>query len=319
MKITTKKEASISEELLDKIKAKLKSLPPAEFYWDYRDELNEEQVSKILSGPEGINDVADDIFENNYDNVYDLEINQIVDALEWFKDEIEAELDEEHVDLKEVAAELRDDLLDLTQVDFNIKQLLKNTGNANVRIVLYSNNDCINSCWFESVANGGYQYDGYFKDILDRLYLNPRKVKEMFEERGITTKGNFPNKKRRDGKEYVDYKAFAIEMENDSCGAGLLTIVAQVDLCDIYEKGSMPTKFIIPKGNNLGIFSDWQGGGSMIECPLLRDMKIDTKKTFGSEYDHWGLVPDTKEHGYTMKNDVYGVTNDFFCGEIIPL
>lgn len=308
------KQVELSDDLIKKIKDKLSKMDPPEFFWDYRDELSEEQINDILTKENGVNDIENEIFEHNYDHVYDLEMEHLIDALGWFKSEIEKELGED-VELKDVAEQLRDEMLDYLTVDVNIKDLISRSGNVPCRVTLWSNYDCLNSNWFESVATGGYTYDGYFKQILDVLYLNPRKVKEMFAERGIATRGYFPNKKRREGKEYVDYKQFAIEMENNSCGATNLSIVCMLDLSEVVKNG-MPKKFIIPKGNNMGMYSSFQGGGSMIECPLLRDMKIDTTKTFESEYDHFSLIPDTKEHGYTMKNDVYGVTDDFFGDEI---
>lgn len=313
--ISTQKEAEISDALIEKIKEKLCKMDPPQVYWDYRDQLSEEQAAKILSSPDGLNDVENEIWERNFDYSYDMEIEHLVDALGWFKAELEEELGEEDIDLKELAKELRDEFLDYLSVDINIKGLLSNTPSVNCRVELYSNYDCINSNWFEQSA-GGYTYeDSYFGAIVDALNLNPIKVKEIFEERGMKMPGEYPDKPERNGQEYVDYKAFAIEMENDSCGAGLLCIVCKVDLSDVIEHGGMPTKFIIPKGNNVGIYSSMQGGGSMIECPLIRDMVVDTKARGETEYDHLSLIPDTKEHGYTI-DDAYGVHSDFFGDEI---
>lgn len=314
--VSPKKEATLSEGLIELIKKKLKTMRTPEIYWDYRDQLSDEQIGKIISTPEGLNNVENEIFENNLDHTYDLEMEHLVDALGYFKAELAKELNEEDVDLKEVAQELRDEFLDYLSVDTNIRGLISNSRSANCRIMMYSNYDCINSNWFVT-SGGGYRYiQTYFGAIVDLLNLNPAKIKAAFMEAGIPIAGSFPNKKNRDGKEYVKYDQFAREMENNSC-TGLFTIVCQVDLSDVLKHGGMPKKFIIPKGNTCGIFSSWEGGGSMIDCELIRDMEIDLSKRHGStEHDTLALIPDTKEHGYTMKNDVYGVTDDFFGNEI---
>lgn len=314
--IATTKEVELSDDLIQKIKDKLNSMPYPKVYWDYRDQLSSEQINTILTKKEGLNDVEVEIWENNIDYSYDLEIKHLEDVLGYFKSELEEELGEEP-DLEELSKELRDEFLDLLGVDTNIKDLIRNSRSVNCRVQLYSNYDCINSNWYVE-SSGGYTYEeSYFGALVDVLNLNPSKVKKAFEARNIKCAGKFPNKKSRDGKEYVDYTKLAIEMENNSC-TGLLAIVCKIDLMDVVENG-MPMKFIIPKGNNCGIYSDFQGGGSMIECELIRDMEIDTAKRGDTEFDHFSLMPDTKDHGYTMKNDVYGVTDDFFGDEITIL
>ena len=311
--VSTTKEVVISDDLLQKIKDRLNTMENPKVYWDYRDQLSEEQVGKIISGPEGLNDVENEIFDYNMDCSYELEQSHIIACLGYFKSELEEELGED-VDLKEIAQELRDELLDFISVDMGIKGLIRNSNNPNARVTLYSNYDCINSNWYVT-SGGGYTYEeSYFGAMLDFLNLNPAKVKKVFTERGILCSGKFPSKKTREGKEYVDYTKFAIEMENNSC-TGNLSIVCKIDLSDVLRHGSMPKKFTIPKGNGVGMYSDFQGGGSMFDCELIRDMEIDTEKRGDTEYDRVDLIPDTKEHGYTMK-DTYGVTNDFFGNEI---
>lgn len=313
--IASTKEVEISDELLHRIKEKLKSMPDPTYYWDYRDELFDEQIAKILTEKDGINEVESDIWEQCVDNMYDIEQAHIIDCLEWFKSELEEELDEEDIDIEKIAGELREELLDYVSIDMDFKQLLSNTGSVNCRVQLYSNYDCINSNWYVT-SGGGYTYEeSYFGDMVNALNLNPAKVKKAFEERDIPCVGKWPNKKHRDGKEYVDYKALAIEMENNTC-TGLFTILCKVDLNDILEHGGLPTKFIVPKGNGCGIFSDFQGGGSMLETPLLCDMEIDTTKG-KTKYDCFKLIPDLRGtgNGYTV-DEVYGTTSEAFGSEI---
>lgn len=319
MKITLKadKEFEISNDLIKQIKERLKTLPNPEIYWDYRDHLSEEQIGKILNDPEGLNEVENEIWDMNLDYSYDMEIDHLKEALEYFKSELSEELqiEEDEINFKELAQELREEFLDYLGVDTNIKGLIGNTPNPGCRVELYSNYDCINSHWFEESA-GGYDYeDTYFGAAVDALNLNPAKLKKHLDERGIATIDEFPDKPEREGQEYVDYKSFISEMENRSCGANLLTILCKVDLGDVVDHGGMPSKFIIPKGNSVGFYSSMQGGGSQFECPLIRDMVIDTKAFGETEYDHWGLNSDTRDNGYTMMN-VYGVDSDFYGDEV---
>lgn len=179
--ISRKAEAELSKNLLSKIKEELKTMKNPEIYWDYRDELGEEQITKILESPEGLNDVENEIFDMNVDHVYDLEIEHLKEALSSFKEELCEELgieDEDDLDLEEIAKELRDELLDYVSVDYNIKDLIRNTGPINCRVELFSNYDCINSHWFEAIQGGGYGYEEtYFGAMVDALNLNPEKQK----------------------------------------------------------------------------------------------------------------------------------------------
>jgi hypothetical protein len=288
----------LNDEQINLLKEWLKqgSNGKIEFYWDYRDELSKDQINKIIEGK--INDVEDEIYESNLDYIHDRERELIKEALK------ECGI-EEDVDIHE----LREELLDYISVDTNIRGLIRRTDGVPVRITWYSNYDCINSHWYES--QGGYSYvESYFGAMVDRLNLNPKKVKQLLIEKGIKVVGKWPNKANREGKELVDYDDFYTELENHSCGAGLLVIVGTIDLDD-FIKGT-PQVISIPKGNGIGIFSSSQGGGSPIDAELKHDLKIDLTK--GTKYDHWGLVVDSND-GYSI-DEVYGVTSSFWGDEI---
>lgn len=89
-------------------------------YWDYRDELSEEQIMKILLEEDGLNDVENDIYENNIDYVLNLQ-------QEYLKDYPEEE---------------REAIIDNLIIDINIEQLLRNS-RINLRLSLQSNEDGI--------------------------------------------------------------------------------------------------------------------------------------------------------------------------------
>lgn len=196
-----------------------------------------------------------------------------------------------------------------------IDDLLRNTGEMPVRIEMLSNYDCINSHWLES--SGGYCYEeSYFGDMVDALNLNPRKVKQILVARGDKALGRFPNLKSRNGREQVSYEHFYQELENSTCGANLLTYAATVDVTELFESDFNLSKITIPKGNYCGIFSSMQGGGSVLEMELQRDVVIDL--TGNKNYPGYRLrieVHGRQSHEYTI-NEVYGVLSSFYGKQI---
>lgn len=312
----------ITQELQDKISAALKAKTNPQIYWDYRDELSEEQIQKIVAGD--INDVENEIWENVQDsgNTYDIEQEHLKDVLEDFDAELRTELgieDDDDIDFEDLATDLRDLFIDEISIDLDFKTLIKRAS-ANVRIEMTSNYDCINSHWFETSGGGGYEYrESYFGAMVDALKLNPAKVKQVLKKHGVNTFGAFPNKKYRDGKELISYEDFFTELENSCCGGNLLTFVGTIDLEEFLnlEDGKI-TKIIIPKGNCVGLFSSFQGGGSTIEAELLHDFTVDLTKIFKTSYDGFRLVTDHKEHGYTIQES-HGVTQSFWGSNITLL
>lgn len=272
----------------------------SEVYWDYDQQLMEDQIMQIVEG--NLNDVENSIFDNNIDYIQDIEREIINTALKV------CELSEKYE-----VSDIWDDLVDYTMVDLNFEQLLKNTKNIPVRITLYSNYDCINSHYFEQSSGGYGNVQTYFGHMVKELKLNPAKVKEKFIAHGDKMYGKWQNIPQRNGKEYVDYGQFYVEMENQCCGACNLIIVGLMNLRD-FIKGK-PKEIIIPKGNYVGMYSTMNGGGSPIETPLLRDMKIDLTKKFPTQYDYWRLETDTPNWGYTI-NNAYGVTKEFWGKQI---
>lgn len=302
----------LPDDLRAKIVKEIEANQP-EFYWDYNDSLSEDQVTKILTEENGLNDVECEIWEMNVDYICELERECIKNALEQFEDEIREKVypdyEIEFFEIEAVYDDFRDDLQDYVEVDFNFNDLLLNTGNVPVRVQMYSNYDCMNSHHFEG---GTYDMQSYFGDMVDTLNLNPKKVKQTLLEAGIDVSGTWRDKPGRNGKELIEYSDLPTELVNSSCGANLLTFVAKIDLQDAI--GGLPTKFVIPKGNTCGLFSSCYGGGSMIEMSLIRDMEVDTTKAGATEYDRLGLVMDATD-GYSIQ-EVFGCDSSLFGNTI---
>lgn len=264
-----------------------------ELIYSYDDVLTNEQIINIINNKLEV--VENELFDGV--NTYDLEMDLIENA------KSECNLESYFLD-DETCSNLRD----LLHIDLNIKQLIRNTGLINISFSLYSNYDCINSFHLES--SSGYSYEeSYFGAMVDALMLNPAEVKKLLVSKNVKVYGKWPNKKRIP---YVDYNEFFTELVNQSCGACLLTVLGKLDLQTLTEKS---TTYIIPKGNTLGLYSSFQGGGSMINVKLQRDLVIDIKKLGKTKYDHWGLDLDINNQGYSIK-ETYGVTSEFFGNNV---
>lgn len=188
------------------------------------------------------------------------------------------------------------------------EDLIGNTS-LRARATLHTNDDCLLDNW--SLGNT-YSYSGYFKDIADVLYLNPALIKITFIKKGINVSGRFPNLVYRNGKEAVSYEDFADELLNQCC-YGLLTFAGMFPLNDIYGNhfGKI-THITIPKGNFCGMFSDWNGGGSIMEMKLLRDLKVPVSWRRKTKYDSFDLsVDEPKCDGYCI-DEVYGLVGSFW-------
>lgn len=290
---------TLTKEFITAVETELKELNqryPLEIYWDYRDELSSEQIAKIIEGNEC--EVEEDIWSMNQDHIWELESERLKEAFENVNTD-------DTLDYEDVRDELRDELLDYLYVDTNLKDLISRAGAINVRVEMLSNYDCINSHHFETYGGGGYEYqDSYFGDMVDALNLNPKKVKQMLIEKGIETFGSWRNKPYRDGKEYVSYEDFWQELENSCCGANLLTFMGTIDLTDYLNRDKEVVKVTVPKGNFCGLYSSFQGGGSVLEMELKKDftVKLDTKNYFG-----YRMELDENSFGYSI-SDVYGMS-----------
>lgn len=182
------------------------------------------------------------------------------------------------------------------------------------RVTLYTNYDCLPHNY--DMGNT-YSYDGYVKDIIDVLCLNPAKVKQAFNEKGIGTTGRWPDKKNRNGKEAVRYEALSDELLNQCC-YGLLTFMGLMPLAEMYSHNFAEYKtIIVPKGNNCGMFNDWNGGGSLMEMELLRDLYIPAEFPQKTEYDRSEICVDEPGcgHGYCI-DEVYGLIPSVWGNEI---
>jgi hypothetical protein len=97
------------------------------------------------------------------------------------------------------------------------------------------------------------------------------------------------------GEPIVDDAKFVDEITNTTTGANLLTIAAKIPFRDLGN-----TTFTIPAGTPVGFYSDFQGGGSIFDCSLLRDLEITIRLCPSTDDCHyWRMLADC-DSGYSM-------------------
>lgn len=210
----------------------------------------------------------------------------------------------------------KDEILEIIEDRDTSKPYEEMLGRSKIygRATLFTNYDCFPHNYD---MNNTYYYDEYFKDMVDLLCLNPVKVKQVFNQKGIQTIGRWPDKPKRNGNEAVRYEDLADEMLNQCCYC-LLTFMGLMPLTDLYQNNFGEYKtIIIPKGNNCGMFNSWNGGGSLMEMELLRDLYIPVEFTRKTEYDRCEICVDEPRcgNGYCI-NEVYGLMSSAWGKEI---
>ena len=185
-----------------------------------------------------------------------------------------------------------------------VSELISRTS-FRARITQYSNYDSLLSNY--DMGNK-YHYQNYFKDIVDTLYLNPAKVKQALNKKGIDAEGVWINLTHRNGREAVEYDAFADEVHNQTCSAHLV-FMGMFPLKIMYSHGfSKYHKIIVPKGNSCGLYGYWQGGGSLLGMELKRDLKLSIRLPGKTKYDRFDMELDERNccNGYSI-DEGYGL------------
>lgn len=282
-------------------------------YTDYRENYDNsgELIQKCLDAK---SDEA--LFDNDWE--FDSRRTGSEYALKTVQDKILSDSTYKHLhpSIEDWLEDNKDEILEIIEDRDTSKPYEEILGRSKIygRATLFTNYDCFPHNYD---MNNTYYYDEYFKDMVDLLCLNPAKVKQVFNQKGISTIGKWPNKPKRNGKEAVRYEDLADEMLNQCCYC-LLTFMGLMPLTDLYQNNFGEYKtIIIPKGNNCGMFNSWNGGGSLMEMELLRDLYIPVEFTRKTEYDRCEICVDEPRcgNGYCI-NEVYGLMSSAWGKEI---
>lgn len=268
-------------------------------YVDYRDDLDDHMntIAKCMKEKSG--DILREKIYSIYSDYEFTETIQISDKLRQTCIDAghEATYVETFFDDNEEA--IREEIYRRDKSDC-LGELIDNTRDIPVMVKLHSNYYCIDSNWTESQSGYTYEED-YFGHMVDALNMNPSKVRKMLRSYGYKVRGLWPNKYSRNGNELVSETDFIIELFNSCCGGNQLIFLATISLKDLWEADFKIEKVTIPKGNFCGIFSSFNGGGSMLNMSLLRDITFELDK---DPYDYFDLWLD--QENYHSVHSVYG-------------
>jgi len=261
-KIVTYKEVEISKTLKEKCIKYLKN-NPITLYWDYRESLSLEQIEKLMKSQNDYYELENNSWERNIDYIYDLECQ----LLEEMKNEI-PELEEFET------SELREEFLDFLGADTNIKQLIKNTPDVRIRVVIHTNLDGVG--WQER-GKGDFKGNEYIREVKKIL------------------KGKY------------DKKSFQQELDNICSSVNQLIFYFKSSVNDLIGiKERFKNKITIPKESWCGFYDSWNGSGSVLGIKLLKNITI--KKQYGkTKYDSVNIVLD-ENNKYSVE-EVYGLCN----------
>jgi len=303
----------LSKRLVNSIIKTLTQNGPMTVYWNHDQEIDPLFIYKaIQKHKQQALEFIEEGIRNLNDHWWNYEISMLENALKEHSADIEHALKNNAIDYRKMAEELRDDFLDYLDINENFEKAFPKIP---VRIVMVSNYDCINSHHFESTSRGYLGRESYFSDVMKILKLNPAEMKEIFESKEIPVYDRWPSFPTR--KPYVDmYEFIRLEVEERSCPACLLTFLGMVDsyeYLNMYAQHGDDLMITIPEGNSCGFYSSWQGGGSMIETPLIRPMTINLNKNYDGHGLGFRLILDSEE--YSIKS-AYGVVLSYFGNTI---
>ncbi len=164
------------------------------------------------------------------------------------------------------------------------------------------------------------EYNQYFKDIIDILYLNPAILKKHLKNKGIQTKGTWPNLKNRNGKEAVDYESFIEELDGQLYAAELVFLGILPIKSMLENSFAEYSKIIVPEKNTCGFYSSWNGAGSYLGMTLKRDLVLPCKLPGKTPYDRFDLAIDERgcSPGYCI-DYAYGLSRHVWGKEFQPV
>lgn len=295
-----------------------------EIYCDYNDELSIETIKGII--------LSDEPLEAFYETLSDWAEDYAIDyGWNEFEREIKKHLSDEELECwqdneSEIYYYLQENYYFYYPVDHfnkNVKvNIMVDCGNMNTD---FTEDNVLN--W--DGIDGGYGNKGKFPKYSSMLWLAKtqgkaeklqNQVKIVYDH--VTNENIYDDFLNRPKEEIDKFVESCIqEMENLPNHMGTVTFLVSMPLFDLFalkkaiKSEEKLNKFYTPEPRKgvgyiildktvmCGLYDPWQGGGSVLEIELDKDVKLPIKYIFSVGVDG------TKEYGYDI-GDVYGLCSD---------
>lgn len=275
-----------------------------EIFLDYDEEIGDYELAKISRS------------DNPEETFYDIEVNWVMNAEDYYYPElmrtIRKNMEDEEFDENE------DDIAEWVR-DNVYWYLPEKFGKQTVDVVIALDTGDANTDFTESnILNYYGRYGGYNPDKtipenspIRFIVKSQGKLEEI--ERIVALELN-DEVEHYDGKEFSKFaKSIVQELENGSSHMLTYVFLLQMDLQDFIElREKMKKKegtIIIDKRTESGLYDIWQGGGSVLEVELEKDIEIPVSMIFDAWIECRGCKANGR--GYDVK-DVYGIGSSCF-------
>ena len=272
-----------------------------EIYTDYRDKLSREQIVELFKEADrsDYGETPREIFDNllyDWSDSYSLyNFNDHVKEIVGYMSDEAKVIYEEYED--ECGDILNENLYYYFNEDFFNEEVIVNilldTGNGN--------SDFTEDDVFSIYGDGTFKPTSsllFLAKNQDREELLKTAAAETFAGKEVTTESPFVNsviQELLNNGSYMNTTTFCVKMK-------------LFDLFDLWEKcRKKEGTFTITKNARTGLFNPWDGGGSLFEIELEKDVEIPCKFIHSIEPDGY--------YRYDVK-DVYGVVDSFWTGTV---
>lgn len=275
-----------------------------EIFLNYDEELSESELAKISQS------------DNPEETFYDIEGDWIINSEFYYYPEL----------LKTIRKNMEDDEFDENRdeikewVDDNVYWYLPDSfGKQTVDVVIALDTGDANTEFTESnILNWYGRYGGYNPDKTipenSPIRFIAQSQDRLEEVEKIISLELDDNVEHYDGKDFSKFaKSIVQELENGSSHMLTYIFLLQMDLQDFIElREKMKKKegtITIDKRTESGLYDIWQGGGSVLEVELEKDIEIPMTMIFDAWIEARGCRANGR--GYDVK-DVYGMGSSCF-------
>lgn len=281
-------------EVLDKdeILTKKNNLYFYYIYKDYNDDfLDDNSIIKILQ--------SNSPLEKFYEIINDMYIDYDLSIQEEIIDRVISSLKEINIEVED-KENLYDYIGDIIVIEYPYKDYLNHMLQINVLV---------------DTGDGNYDYSlNTDINFISNNINNKNSILWLSKTQGFNKKDlfNLLNKKTVTKNESKFEKTIYEEMINAINSMNVLTFFVKMSLDDLIKINEDIKKknalFIIKKNTNAGLVDYWNGGGSLLNISLNRDVLIPSKYIDSISIDG--------DRGNYSVSDIYGCSNSLWNGDI---